>query len=162
MKGQNHFSKCACIPSPLQLVFICLMPWKGYLTRTSSKPSWLPERKVMPWSLLTWKQLSCWDLAMLLCQLISCVCPPLPWCGYKGCIWEPTESTLWEHLYDCDDHWKPNISWVNQLDPQNQGKTKQNKQKQPETKQKTNFIQNDQEYIKSSSDLFGAVNSFQP
>lgn len=136
MKGQNHFSKCSCISSPLQLVFICLMPWKGYLTRTSSKPrTWLPERKGMSWSLITWKQLSCWDLAMLLCQLISCVRPHLPWCGYKDCIWDPTESNQWEHLFDCDDHWKPNISWVNQLVLQNQGKTKQ--KKTPKTRNKT-------------------------
>lgn len=78
MKGHNHFSMCSCTSSPRQLVCICLMPWKGYLTRTSSRPcTWLLERKGMPWSLLTWKQLSCWDLAMLLCQLIACVAPTL-------------------------------------------------------------------------------------
>lgn len=76
----------------------------------------------------------------------------LPWCGCKHCTCGPTESPFMEHLSDCDDHRKPNKLSESTSPP----KTRQSKAKQKI------FILNDQEYIKSSSDVFGAGNSFQP
>lgn len=87
----------------------------------------------------------------------DCVRTHLPWCGCKDCTCDPRVRP-YENIYPTVMIIESQISWVNLLVLQKQGKTKQSKIKQNETKI---FVLNDQEYIKGSSALFGALNSFQ-
>ena len=168
MKSQNHFSKYNFTSSPLKVVFLCLRPWReAYLPFLSlfrnlsagTAPclqglsliySFRRERKCHDSSL---PENSC-PAGNWWCSFASC----LPVCTVLALVWlqrlhlgphrvHPVSTLIW-----FDDPWKPN-KLSESIGPT---KTRQNKAQQESRHPEWSG------YIKSSSDLFGALNSCRP
>ena len=168
MRGQNHFSSSASLPVhqswclsifyalERRLTFLnlfknllaSLAPWLEQVI--GHVPDFRRERKCHDPSL---PENSC-PAGICWCTFASWCCEHthLPRCGCKGCTCDPAEFTH-EDIYLTVMITESQVGSGNWMVLQKQGKTKQNRKI---------FILNDQEGIKSSSDLFGALNSFQP